>query len=786
MAKKLFFILILFVSTLHAQETQAELEKIIRDNPELLESFSENDANNENTIRGSDKSIDNDENEEELYLESNIFGFDYINSIPKSISTTSDLPVPNDYIISLGDTLKVILTGGVKDIFDLKVGMDGSILLPSIGSINVFGESIKDVRKKIAQLVELSYVGTDVSVSIDSLSAKKINIIGAVKNPGAYIVSPFSTITSALAYSGGFENYASLRNITVLRKGVEINFDLYDFLIFGNRNSDINIEQGDTILINSTNNFVEISGSVIRPKIYEYTQNDKYSDLLSFALGLDRNGDVNNMTATIVDEGKRITKIVQKNDLIDTADIEALYAGNFVTINSKDVFVSGSVVTSGFYNATNESLEKFLENLSFSSDIYPFYAVYESMTSGGLIRSRVAFSLSDPDSYSGLKAASNTKIYFISREEALNYNNERLLQELEENERKAFTIQEKNEARKKLLQVPVDNERVREGYSELIKQNLIDPDDIVSVSMPSKSIRIPVKGKVSPQQLHLFLGSTGAIDISKVSIVTTNDSFTNVYEEIVDADNLVAVSFPSSRNEQLISVEIKGEINSSGTYLVSSSTTLLDLYTLAGGFKENAFEKGIFISREDVKDKQSKAIKEAKALLTDAMIQKSDSLSDRGSVDIESILALSELVEPDGRVAGNFSKDSSTAKSFILKDGDVVIIPPLSYEVVVQGEVLNSSSFVYEEDMKYQDYIDAAGGFSDYADKRGVFIIKANGLSTTMGSNIFSGQETIEPGDTIVVPRNLDQLEALPMISMATKIIADIAFSAASLNAIQD
>ena len=51
---------------------------------------------------------------------------------------------------------------------------------------------------------------------------------------------------------------------------------------------------------------------------------------------------------------------------------------------------------------------------------------------------------------------------------------------------------------------------------------------------------------------------------------------------------------------------------------------------------------------------------------------------------------------------------------------------------------------------------------------------------------IYSGQAKIEPGDTIVVPRNLDKLEALPVISMATKIIADIAFSAASLNAIQD
>jgi len=88
--------------------------------------------------------------------------------------------------------------------------------------------------------------------------------------------------------------------------------------------------------------------------------------------------------------------------------------------------------------------------------------------------------------------------------------------------------------------------------------------------------------------------------------------------------------------------------------------------------------------------------------------------------------------------------------------------------------------------MNHIDYIEAAGGFSDYADKRSVFIIKANGLSSVAGSNIFSGQIKIEPGDTIVVPRNLDQLEPLPLISMATKIIADIAFSAASLNAIQD
>ena len=150
-----------------------------------------------------------------------------------------------------------------------------------------------------------------------------------------------------------------------MRKGVEIKFDLYDFLIFGNRNSDINIEQGDTILINSTNDFVEISGSVNRPKIYEYKKNDKYSDLLSFALGLAKNGDEKNITVTVNFEGKKITKIVDKEDLIDESNIEALYVGNFVTIDSKDVFVSEALLLQVSIAQLMKVLENFLKTLDF-------------------------------------------------------------------------------------------------------------------------------------------------------------------------------------------------------------------------------------------------------------------------------------------------------------------------------------------------------------------------------------------------------------------------------------
>ena len=764
--KKLPLISLLLISFFSfTQSVPEDLENIVSSNPELAAYIKNQQelTSDQETITGQDKSIDSqddDQLDEKKQPDNNIFGFDFINSIPRSISSTSDLPVPGDYVISLGDKLKIILTGGKNAIYSLQVGMDGSIIFPELGAINVFGNSIKDIRKKIKQLIELSYVGVDVSVSLEALTAKKINIIGAVKNPGTYIVNPFSTITSSLSYSGGFEDYASLRNIVVIREGKSINFDLYEFLILGSRDSDINIQQSDTILIQSTNNLIEIKGAVNRPKIYEYKSDDKYSDLINFALGLKREGDEGNISVTINEDGRKITKKISKNNILGNRNIEALYVGKNVSTVDKGIFVSGNAVTSGYYTSSDSDMSEFLKNLNFSSEIYPFYATYQSTISSGLMKKSSAFSLSDPDSYSDLKVTNNTDIHFFDRKD-LNILN----------------IQEEETSYDLLI--------VEEKEDEKNPINKVSSSDLISISLPGESLSIPVKGKISPRQIHLFLGSSTDIDYEKVSVVTNKASFTDAYEDYFDAEELVAISFPSIQ-ENLIEVEIRGEVINPGNYLVASSTTLSDLYKLAGGLRDAAFQPGIRFFREEVKQKQIKAIKEAKSLLTDTMIQKSNSVSTGGMVDIEAILQLADLVEPSGRIAGKFFENSQSSDQFLLKDKDSIFVPSRSYEVVVQGEVLNSSSFIFDESMNYKDYIDAAGGFSDYADKRAVFVIKANGLSITSGNNIFSGQANIEPGDTIVVPRNLDQLEALPMISMATKIIADIAFSAASLNAIQD
>ena len=83
-------------------------------------------------------------------------------------------------------------------------------------------------------MVDQSYIGVNIDISLKNLSAKKVTIVGAVNTPGTYLINPFSTITGALAYSGGISEIGSLRNIKLIRNnGKVFSFDLYQLLING-------------------------------------------------------------------------------------------------------------------------------------------------------------------------------------------------------------------------------------------------------------------------------------------------------------------------------------------------------------------------------------------------------------------------------------------------------------------------------------------------------------------------------------------------------------------------
>ena len=71
------------------------------------------------------------------------YGYEFFSSMPTSLTAVGDLPLPNDYKISLRDQFTIILSGSKDAIFNLNVKLDGTILFPELGSISVAGLSFR-------------------------------------------------------------------------------------------------------------------------------------------------------------------------------------------------------------------------------------------------------------------------------------------------------------------------------------------------------------------------------------------------------------------------------------------------------------------------------------------------------------------------------------------------------------------------------------------------------------------------------------------------------------------
>ena len=98
--------------------------------------------------------------------------------MPTSLTAVGDLPLPNDYKISLRDQFTIILSGSKDAIFDLNVKLDGTILT-NLGLFMLL-EVLWEVRE-VKKMIEQSYIGVNIDVSLQNLSAKKITIVGLQK-----------------------------------------------------------------------------------------------------------------------------------------------------------------------------------------------------------------------------------------------------------------------------------------------------------------------------------------------------------------------------------------------------------------------------------------------------------------------------------------------------------------------------------------------------------------------------------------------------------------------------
>lgn len=270
-----------------------------------------------------------------------------------------------------------------------------------------------------------------------------------------------------------------------------------------------------------------------------------------------------------------------------------------------------------------------------------------------------------------------------------------------------------------------------------------------------------------------------------------SNSSENLSRELISEDAINITSSPKALSR---SIELKGEFNRPGVYTFMPGERILDVINRAGGYTSEAYEEGAIFLRKSVAISQKEGFKRSADTLEQTIV----SIITLGALSVENeatLAPLSRLItrlreeEPLGRLVVDvdlLNLKTDPIKNIKLQDKDILHMPPRPSSVSIVGEVLNISTQSFDPENGVFDYIDLAGGLRDSADKDKIFVIFPNGKSQVMKQTLFSSNNLILPGSTIVVTRESRPLDGINLAQIITPILADLATSAAAIAAISN
>ncbi len=228
---------------------------------------------------------------QEVGKKAETFGSQLFNNKNLTFEPNLRLPTPKNYILGPDDELKIDITGYAYQHYDVKISPEGTIKLESLSPIYINGNTIEQAKYKITERLKTLFAGLktgtlNADITLGNVRTIKVTIVGEVQNPGTYSVSSLATAFNALYLSGGPSRNGSFRNIQVFRNNTLIRrIDLYDFLLKGTLEDNINLNDQDVILIPFFEKKVEIDGEVRQKGIFELKDKETFSELLKYAGG---------------------------------------------------------------------------------------------------------------------------------------------------------------------------------------------------------------------------------------------------------------------------------------------------------------------------------------------------------------------------------------------------------------------------------------------------------------------------------------------------------------------
>lgn len=277
------------------------------------------------------------------------------------------------------------------------------------------------------------------------------------------------------------------------------------------------------------------------------------------------------------------------------------------------------------------------------------------------------------------------------------------------------------------------------------------------------------------------------INSGKVSSIKIKslDDLKNVIAKDQDVLNVGAA--------RLRKVSIKGAVENPGSYIVNEGDTLFNLIQRSGGYSKNAYPFGGILNNQSVKETNIYANNKIYSELISLLI--SNALGTDLSNDLNSFVNIAESLKSNnasGRIVTDFELENRD-NSYLLQNGDEIIIPEKINHIYVYGEVSNPGTIFYQKKMTIKSYIDELGGLLDSADEDLIYVILPNGrtVRSKIQKNIFANSKNenikIYPGSIIFIPRKIDnKYLRRQSIQAYTSILSSLGVSLASISVLKD
>lgn len=257
-----------------------------------------------------------------------------------------------------------------------------------------------------------------------------------------------------------------------------------------------------------------------------------------------------------------------------------------------------------------------------------------------------------------------------------------------------------------------------------------------------------------------------------------------------------AEQLPEWSEQELVT--LAGEVRFPGIYPIQRGETLRSVLERVGGLTSLAFPQGAVFTRIELMGREQQQIdKLAERLQSDlAAVALQAAAANQGQASQapgvgQSLLNQLRSAKAVGRLVIDLNDvlaaRPGSERDIVLREGDRLIIPKQKQEVTVIGEVQNTASHFYGENLARDDYIGLSGGVTRKANRDRIYIVHTDGSvvsSENTGRFRRSGQVAMRPRDTVLVPFDTERMPALPLWTTVTQILYKVAIAVAAVNSL--